>query len=68
MRDAQLLYSKRGAVEYEIVTDDIRLCNVRTVREVDGKADRKFCFEIQMPNRSLVLQAENQELRDTWVR
>lgn len=63
-----MLYSKRGSVEYEIVTDDIRLCNVRTVRDPDGKTERKFCFEIQMPTRSMVLQAENEKLRDTWVR
>ena len=46
---------------------DIRLCNIRSIKENDSKADRRFCFEIQMPNRSLLLQAENAETRDIWV-
>ena len=66
--NSQLLYSKRGSVEYEVVTEDIRLCNVRGLRDSDAKVDRKFCLEIQMPNRSMLLQAENSEIREAWVR
>ena len=40
---------------------------IRSIKENDSKADRRFCFEIQMPNRSLLLQAENAETRDIWV-
>ena len=44
-----------------------RLCNIRSIKENDSKADRRFCFEIQMPNRSLLLQAEDADTRDQWV-
>ena len=44
-----------------------RLCNIRSVKENDSKSERRFCFEIQMPNRSLLLQAEDAETRDSWV-
>ena len=60
------MYSKRGSVESEVICDDIRLCNIRSVKE-DSKSERRFCFEIQMPNRSLLLQAEDAETRDEWV-
>ena len=37
------------------------------MRENDAKSDRRYCFEIQMPNRSLLLQAEDGDTRDNWV-
>lgn len=61
------MYNKRGHAESEVVCEDIRLCNIRGIRETEAKSDRRFCFEIQMPNRSLLLQAENGETRDQWV-
>jgi len=67
VKDGHFQYTKRGCFEFETVTADIRLCNVRATPDVD-KHDRRFCFEIQLPNRAMQLQAESTEIRDAWVR
>ncbi|CAG5098722.1 Oidioi.mRNA.OKI2018_I69.XSR.g15917.t2.cds [Oikopleura dioica] len=67
VKDGHFQYTKRGSFEFETVTADIRLCNVRASPDLD-KHERRFCFEIQLPTRAMQLQAESTAIRDAWVR
>ncbi|PKY49153.1 ArfGap-domain-containing protein [Rhizophagus irregularis] len=65
--DGQLNYIDRGGRiskdddEMESIT--LRLCHIKPV----NSTDRRFCFEVISPNRTYVLQAENQEEMRDWI-
>ncbi|RIA84108.1 hypothetical protein C1645_832776 [Glomus cerebriforme] len=65
--DEQLHYIGRGGKnskeddEMESIT--LRLCHIKPV----NSTDRRFCFEIISPNRTYMLQAENQEEMKDWI-
>ncbi|KAJ3225252.1 Arf-GAP with coiled-coil, ANK repeat and PH domain-containing protein 1 [Clydaea vesicula] len=44
-------------------TIDLRICMVREVQT----PERKFCFEIVSPNKSFILQAENEHEMKDWI-
>ncbi|CAG8447502.1 11003_t:CDS:10 [Ambispora gerdemannii] len=46
------------------LTINLRVCHIKPV----VNSDRRFCFEIISPMRTYVLQAENQEEMDDWVK
>ena len=48
----QLCYSKRNGEDVTVIEDDLRICLVRPLTDID----RRFCFEVISPTKSHVLQ------------
>ena len=64
LKDNQLCYSKRTGEEVTVMEEDLRICLVRPVLDID----RRFCFEIISPTKkSHVLQADTEDLCQTWI-
>ncbi|CAD7077861.1 unnamed protein product [Hermetia illucens] len=67
--DNKLLYSdlssirKRGDDETNVMEEDLRICTVRPVDDLD----RRFCFEVISPTKSHILQADSAEMRQAWI-
>ena len=59
----QLCYSKRNGEDVTILEDDLRICLVRPLMDID----RRFCFEIISPTKSHVLQADSEYLYKLWL-
>ncbi|RIA89125.1 hypothetical protein C1645_213938 [Glomus cerebriforme] len=51
-----------GDDEHPSIT--LRVCHIKPIL---NNSDRRFCFEIITPNKTYVLQAENQEEMDDWI-
>ncbi|GET02868.1 arf-GAP with coiled-coil, ANK repeat and PH domain-containing protein 2 isoform X2 [Rhizophagus clarus] len=66
--DGHLYYYSRngkgtnGDDEHPSIT--LRVCHIKPIL---NNSDRRFCFEIISPNKTYVLQAENQEEMDDWI-
>nr|XP_032522975.1 arf-GAP with coiled-coil, ANK repeat and PH domain-containing protein 1-like [Danaus plexippus plexippus] len=43
--------------------EDLRLCTVKPV--YDG--ERRFCFEVLSPSKSHMLQADSEEMLNSWI-
>ena len=52
LENNKLCYSKRSGDDVTIIEDDLRICLVRPLTDID----RRFCFEIISPTNSHVLQ------------
>jgi len=59
----KLCYAKRSGDEVTVMEDDLRICLVRPITDID----RRFCFEVLSPTKSHVLQADSQDMYDVWV-
>lgn len=59
----QLCYSKRSGEDVTIMEEDLRVCLVRPLTDID----RRFCFEVISPTKSHVLQADSDELFRKWL-
>ncbi|CAI2170724.1 1787_t:CDS:10 [Funneliformis geosporum] len=65
--DEHLYYCSRngkGTNDDEHTSISLRVCHIKPML---NNSDRRFCFEIISPNRTYVLQAENQEELDDWI-
>ncbi|CAB5179215.1 unnamed protein product [Rhizophagus irregularis] len=51
-----------GDDEHPSIT--LRVCHIKPLL---NNSDRRFCFEIITPNKTYILQAENQEEMDDWI-
>ncbi|PKC68615.1 ArfGap-domain-containing protein [Rhizophagus irregularis] len=66
--DGNLYYYSRngkgtnGDDEHPSIT--LRVCHIKPLL---NNSDRRFCFEIITPNKTYILQAENQEEMDDWI-
>ncbi|XP_066997590.2 arf-GAP with coiled-coil, ANK repeat and PH domain-containing protein 2 [Anabrus simplex] len=64
LQDNQLVYRKRtGEDSVTVMEEDLRLCSVKPV--LDG--DRRFCFEVLSPSKSHILQADSDEMYESWI-
>ncbi|KAJ9595394.1 hypothetical protein L9F63_013418, partial [Diploptera punctata] len=64
LQDNQLVYRKRtGEVAVTVMEEDLRLCSVKPVLE----GDRRFCFEVLSPAKSHMLQADTDEMYQSWI-
>ncbi|CAG8479264.1 4814_t:CDS:10 [Paraglomus brasilianum] len=48
----------------ETVSVYLRICHIKPV----NNSERRFCFEIMSPRKTYLLQAENEEEMDDWIR
>merc|ERR1712110_1028157 len=63
LENNKLCYSKRSGDEVTVMEDDLRICLVRPLTDID----RRFCFEIISPTNSHVLQADTDDLYRNWI-
>nr|NP_001072017.1 zinc finger protein [Ciona intestinalis]BAE93283.1 zinc finger protein [Ciona intestinalis] len=63
IKDNKLFYQKKKD-DLTVVVDDIRLCTVRLTEETE----RRFCFEVVLPGKSFLLQAESDDARTAWIK
>uniref|UniRef100_H2ZKC4 Arf-GAP with coiled-coil, ANK repeat and PH domain-containing protein 2 n=1 Tax=Ciona savignyi TaxID=51511 RepID=H2ZKC4_CIOSA len=63
IKDNKLFYQKKKD-DLTVVVDDIRLCTVR----MSDETERRFCFEIVLPGKSFLLQAETDGARTAWIK
>ncbi|XP_033642247.1 arf-GAP with coiled-coil, ANK repeat and PH domain-containing protein 2-like isoform X3 [Asterias rubens] len=61
MEGRHSLVQKMGGIS--IAAEDLRLCNVKPVDDID----RRFCFEIVLPGKTISLQADNESIRKAWI-
>ncbi|KAG6440688.1 hypothetical protein O3G_MSEX001370 [Manduca sexta] len=62
--DNRLVYRKRtGELNVTVMEEDLRLCTVKPVP--DG--ERRFCFEVLSPSKSHMLQADSEEMLNSWI-
>merc|ERR1719192_308721 len=59
----KLCYSKRNGEDVTILEDDLRICLVRPLTDIE----RRFCFEIISPTKSHVLQADSELQYKLWL-
>ncbi|XP_069738731.1 arf-GAP with coiled-coil, ANK repeat and PH domain-containing protein 1 [Phaenicophaeus curvirostris] len=59
----QLVYVKRARDPPKIVMEDLRLCTVRLLPELE----RRFCFQVVSPSKSCVLQADSSGQQRAWL-
>jgi len=59
----KLCYVKRNGEDVNIMEEDLRICMVRPLNEID----RRFCFEVISPTKSHVLQADSEKLYQFWM-
>jgi Arf-GAP/coiled-coil/ANK repeat/PH domain-containing protein len=65
MQDNQLLYQNRAkGDEVTVLAEDLRLC---TLKPADDQLERRFCFEIVLPTKAVMVQADSEELRTAWI-
>ncbi|XP_077288273.1 centaurin beta 1A [Arctopsyche grandis] len=63
--DNQLVYRKRtGEEQVTVMEEDLRLCTVKYV--LDG--ERRFCFEVLSPSKSHMLQADSEDMLNSWIK
>ncbi|XP_047029979.1 arf-GAP with coiled-coil, ANK repeat and PH domain-containing protein 2 [Helicoverpa zea] len=62
--DNRLVYRKRtGELNVTVMEEDLRLCTVKPV--LDG--ERRYCFEVLSPSKSHMLQADSEEMLNSWI-
>merc|ERR1719244_2462492 len=59
----KLCYSKRNGEDVTVIEEDLRICLVRPINDID----RRFCFEVISPTKSHVLQADSEEMYTVWL-
>lgn len=59
----KLCYVKRNGEDVTIIEDDLRICLVRPLNDID----RRFCFEVISPTKSHILQADSEALHRLWM-
>ncbi|KAK2179024.1 hypothetical protein NP493_518g01000 [Ridgeia piscesae] len=59
----QLVYRKRTKDSLTVMEEDLRLCTVRPLVEIE----RRFCFEVLSPSRSHILQADSEADYHAWM-
>ncbi|KAJ8280572.1 hypothetical protein GJAV_G00056400 [Gymnothorax javanicus] len=59
----QLVYSKSHKEEVKVLFDDLRLCAVKSMDNID----RRFCFDVVSVQKSCTLQADSDELKQAWI-
>jgi len=59
----KLCYVKRNGEEITVMEEDLRICMVRPLNEIE----RRFCFEVISPVKSHVLQADSEGLYTLWM-
>ncbi|XP_071839738.1 arf-GAP with coiled-coil, ANK repeat and PH domain-containing protein 2-like isoform X1 [Apostichopus japonicus] len=63
IKNNQLIYQKRSKGIITIAAEDLRLCNVKPFEEIE----RRFCFEVVSPGKTIVLQADSEQIRHSWI-
>ncbi|XP_056589478.1 arf-GAP with coiled-coil, ANK repeat and PH domain-containing protein 3 isoform X2 [Triplophysa dalaica] len=63
IQNSQLVYQKKLKDSLTVVVEDLRLCSVKPCEDIE----RRFCFEVVSPNKSCMLQAESEKLRQAWI-
>ncbi len=63
IQNNQLVYCKRSKDSLTVMEDDLRLCTVKPISDID----RRHCFEIISPTRSHMLQADSQHDCNEWI-
>jgi len=63
LENNQLCYSKRSGEDVTVMEEDLRICLVRPLMDID----RRFCFEIISPTKSHVLQADGEDEAKRWI-
>lgn len=63
IRDNQLIYRKSHKEENMVLFEDLRLCAVKSVENVD----RRFCFELLSVQKCCALQADSEQLKQSWL-
>ncbi|XP_041377230.1 arf-GAP with coiled-coil, ANK repeat and PH domain-containing protein 2-like isoform X2 [Gigantopelta aegis] len=63
VENRQLTYRKRSKDSLTVMEDDLRLCSVKPVIEID----RRFCFEVMSPTRNHVMQADSDADCQFWI-
>ncbi|XP_062849543.1 arf-GAP with coiled-coil, ANK repeat and PH domain-containing protein 2 [Trichomycterus rosablanca] len=64
IQNNQLVYQKKFRDHLTVVVEDLRLCTVKQCEDVE----RRFCFEVVSPNKSCMLQADSEKLRQFWTK
>ncbi|XP_067833361.1 arf-GAP with coiled-coil, ANK repeat and PH domain-containing protein 2-like [Heptranchias perlo] len=64
LQNNQLVHQKNWKEEPIPVVQDLRLCTVKPLDEVE----RRFCFEVVSVHGSCVVQADSESLRQAWIR
>ncbi|XP_066565813.1 arf-GAP with coiled-coil, ANK repeat and PH domain-containing protein 2 isoform X2 [Amia ocellicauda] len=59
----QLVYTKSHKEEALVMVEDLRLCTVKSLDNID----RRFCFEVVSVQTNCALQADSEELRQAWI-
>ena len=54
----KLCYSKRSGEDVTVMEEDLRICLVRPLMDID----RRYCFEVISPTKSHILQADSEEI------
>ncbi|CAM9753912.1 unnamed protein product [Lampetra fluviatilis] len=63
IQNNQLVYQKKMKDGLTVVVEDLRLCSVKPHEDIE----RRFCFEVVSPNKSCILQADSEKLRQLWI-
>lgn len=63
IRDNQLLYRKSHKEESMVLFEDLRLCAVKPLENMD----RRFCFELLSVQKCCALQADSEQLKQAWL-
>uniref|UniRef100_A0AAY4A5Z3 Arf-GAP with coiled-coil, ANK repeat and PH domain-containing protein n=1 Tax=Denticeps clupeoides TaxID=299321 RepID=A0AAY4A5Z3_9TELE len=64
IQNSQLVYQKKFKDNLTVVVEDLRLCTVKPVEDIE----RRFCFEVVSPTKSCVMQADSENLRQAWIK
>nr|XP_046246038.1 BAR_ACAPs and ArfGap_ACAP domain-containing protein isoform X2 [Scatophagus argus] len=63
LRDNQLIYRKSHKEENVVLFEDLRLCAVKPMENID----RRFCFELLSVQKCCALQADSEQLKQAWL-
>ncbi|XP_065842215.1 arf-GAP with coiled-coil, ANK repeat and PH domain-containing protein 2-like isoform X1 [Oscarella lobularis] len=64
IKDNQLLYQHKLKPEKgSVLARDLRLCRLKRADE----QERRFCFEVIVPNNTVMVQADSEALRSAWI-
>ncbi|KAM9359631.1 arf-GAP with coiled-coil, ANK repeat and PH domain-containing protein 2 [Symphorus nematophorus] len=63
IRDNQLIYRKSHKEENMVLFEDLRLCAVKSLENID----RRFCFELLSVQKCCALQADSEQLKQSWL-
>ncbi|XP_064611026.1 arf-GAP with coiled-coil, ANK repeat and PH domain-containing protein 2-like isoform X2 [Liolophura sinensis] len=63
IQERKLVYRKRTKDTWTVMEEDLRLCTVKPVYDLD----RRFCFEVLSPARSHMLQADSEAECQMWM-